>query len=286
MPRRITMREQLARFPVVVDRQTPQEPVGLHTHEFTELVIIVGGRGVHFSGQETYEIIAGDAFVVTGAHGYKDTEQLNLVNILFHPRRLALPLAEARKLPGYHAFFALEPQYRRYHRFKSCLHLGLDQLSRVSGLLDEMEKELAERRPGFEFLVTALLMQLIGFLSRAYARMRAPSSRPLLRLGAVLSYLESHYTEPVRVEALAGIAHMSQSSLLRAFRSATGHAPIEYLIRLRLLRACELLRVGEFNITETALRTGFSDSNYFTRQFRRVFGITPREYARQACAGG
>lgn len=267
-------------FPLVILRQRPQGPVGLHSHRFTELVVILGGRGRHFSGADEYEIMAGDCFVVSGAHGYKDTDNLALVNILFFPDRLGLPLAEARKLPGYHAFFALEPQYRRRHKFRSCLRLSLDELTRVSGLIDQMESELQQRMPGFEFVAVALLMELIGRLARAYAHMDQRASRSLIRLGEVLSYLERHCAETIHLEDLAAIAHMSSSNLLRAFRLATGHAPIDYLIRLRIHRACDRLRRGDLNVTEAALQAGFNDSNYFARQFRQVMGCAPREYLR------
>jgi hypothetical protein len=41
-------------FPVAVERRDPQEPFGLHAHEFAEIVIITSGRGVHITGRETY----------------------------------------------------------------------------------------------------------------------------------------------------------------------------------------------------------------------------------------
>jgi AraC-like DNA-binding protein len=244
-------------------------------------VVIFGGRGVHYSDNEAYEISAGDAFVVSRAHGYKETENLDLVNVLFHPDRLALPLAEARKLPGYHAFFALEPRYRKKHGFRSCLRLDLEELASVSALIAAMEAELGRRGSGFEFMATAQLMQLIGMLSRAYERMQARESRPLIRLGNVLSYIERHYPEPIRMEDLTRIAGTSPSGLLRAFRGLTGHPPKEYIVRLRLARACALLQSGEANVTEAAFRAGFSDSNYFTRQFHSVMGCAPREYLRR-----
>ncbi len=268
-------------FPLIVIPIKSHPPMNLHQHDYTELVIVTEGRGVHYSTHDAYEISAGSAFVVTELHGYRDTEDLNLTNILFRPRRLQLALSEARKLPGYHAFFALEPRYRKRHGFRSCLRLGVEQLPAVMVLVDAIKEELHAQRAGCEFMATALLMQLIGRLSRAYGQMREPASRDLMRLGTVLSYLELHYVEPVNMEKLCDLAHQSSSGLLRTFNAVTGHPPIEYLIRLRLSRACDLLRAGELSIAETALRVGFSDGNYFARQFRRVYGVTPREYARR-----
>jgi transcriptional regulator GlxA family with amidase domain len=97
-----------------------------------------------------------------------------------------------------------------------------------------------------------------------------------------MSHLEMYYSEPsISVEELAGIAHMSKRSFMRAFQAATNLSPIAYLIQLRINRAAQLLRRHpELTVTEIALQTGFTDSNYFARQFRLSRNLTPTEYRR------
>ena len=68
------------------------------------------------------------------------------------------------------------------------------------------------------------------------------------------------------------------SNLMRVFRKATGQTPIEYLVRLRIQRAMDMLRNTDLTVTEIALEVGFNDSNYFTRQFRRILGESPRSF--------
>jgi len=280
--------EQLFKYPLLADEfpltiagMDPQDPIELHAHIFEELVIITGGRGTHFTRDEVYEIQAGDAFIITRAqaHGYRDTGRLSLVNILFRMEDLPLPVQEMRKLPGYHAFFLLEPEYRERHRFQSRLRLTVEELSELSRLIARLRGELEARQPGFEFLATALFMQIIGALARSYANRRdSRIHSPLVGISEVISYLESQYTEEISLEALAARACMSKSTLFRVFRQATGSTPIEYLLRLRVLHAAELLRAGACTVAEAAFHVGFHDSNYFTRQFRRIMGMTPQAY--------
>ena len=71
---------------------------------------------------------------------------------------------------------------------------------------------------------------------------------------------------------------MSRSNLMRVFRAATGQSPIEYLLRLRIQKAMALLRNTDLTITEIAMEVGFNDSNYFTRQFKRVQGSSPTRF--------
>jgi AraC-like DNA-binding protein len=219
--------------------------------------------------------------VQQAAHDYQDMDGLKLINVLFDPDDLRINLLDLPALPGYHALFTLEPVWRQRHRFKSRLHLTPRDLAVGVGIVDQLDEELRARGPGFGFLAMALYMQLIGFLARCYSRSKNPDSRALLRLAAAISYLETNHAEPIDLDELARTAHMSKRGFIRAFRAAMGSAPIAYLIQLRVNRAAELLRHGTQSITEVAFRVGFVDSNYFTRQFHKLLGVTPRAYRRQ-----
>ena len=223
---------------------------------------------------------AGDVFVIRGdmAHGYADTDQMTLVNILYNPRPLGLPLAELRDVPGYHALFRVEPRLRASGRFRSRLRLSEEELAEASGMIFRLQEEMDRRRPGYRFLACVHLMNLIGFVSRCYSMEPQPSLRPLLKMGEVLSFIECHYQEPITIRQLTKIAGMSESTLMRTFQRVMKRSPVDHVIRVRVSRACQLLQRPETRITEVAFQCGFNDSNYFSRQFRKVTGLTPRQF--------
>jgi AraC-like DNA-binding protein len=97
-------------------------------------------------------------------------------------------------------------------------------------------------------------------------------------MSEVLSYIEEHYREPVRMKTLTRLAGMSESTLARAFHKVMGCSPIDHVIRVRIGHAAELLRRSDMRITEAAFECGFTDSNYFARQFRKVMGVSPRQH--------
>jgi len=274
-------------LPFAVHRQTAQRPKELHTHDFSELVLILGGEAFHFTEKDEQTISRGDVFVIQGelAHGYRDSRDLSLINLMFDSKRLNFSEGDLRSIPGYHALFTLEPQYRQRHRFASRLRLNDGQLAHGAALVSQLELEARERKAGYIFTATALFMQLTSFLARCYDGEQTPESGILLRIGAAIGYLEDHYADPISVEQVTRIAGMSESSLLRAFKQATNRAPTRYLLDLRLRRARHLLRYTSLNITEIAFQTGFNDSNYFARQFRKGVGTSPREYRRQSTPG-
>ncbi len=272
-------------FPLTVERRDPQEPFGLHCHEFSEIVIITGGQGIHITGEASYDLCAGDTFVIGGArpHDYLNMDKLRLINVLFDPNDLPMGLGDLQTLPGYHAMFNLEPAWRDRHRFESRLQLAPGELVTAIRLVDRIDSELEHRNPGFRVVATTTFLQLATFLSRCYSRARNPHSQSLLRIAEAIAHIESHFAEPVALAELVEISGMSRRSFIRTFESVMGDSPIRYLIRVRIQRACRLLLQTEESITGIAMQVGFSDSNYFARQFKIINGVTPRSYRANNC---
>ncbi len=269
-------------MPLAVNYNAVQLEHVFHDHDFTELVIVTNGHGWHGTRSDEYIIQTGDAFVIhpEEKHSYRDTEGLTLYNVPFDMGQLHFPMLDLKRHPGYRALFALEPRLRTSHGFKSRLKLSPAQLAVAVNLLAEIARELKEKRAGFQSMAAAFFLQTVGHLSRCYAHIDDPKPRELLRLGVVLDHLESSLDQPVRLEELARMAGMSKSSFQRAFRRTLDSSPVDYWIRLRIQKACEVLASGSVQVKEAAMVAGFDDSNYFTRQFRRVLGISPRDYAR------
>jgi AraC-like DNA-binding protein len=267
-------------FPIVIERRDPQEPFGIHCHEFSEIVIITGGTGSHITGEETYPLRAGDTFVISGdrPHDYVNIDRLALINVLFDPNDLPLATGDLQSMQGYHALFTLEPAWRKRHEFESRLQLSTKELIEVMRLVDVMDEELRQRQPGFAVMVTSVWLQLAAYLARCYAKSKNESSQSLLRLANVISYLERNYAEPIQLTELIKISGMPRRTFLRNFEACFGNSPITYLIELRIRHACRLLLNKEGSITQIAFQVGFNDSNYFSRKFHEVTGTTPREY--------
>lgn len=105
--------------------------------------------------------------------------------------------------------------------------------------------------------------------------LRGFRQRALLRAH---SYMETHIGENVSLGDLAGAACVSRFHFARLFRVSTGNSPMAFLLRLRVERAKEMLRRGDAKIAEIAAALGFFDQSHFARSFRRVVGVSPREF--------
>lgn len=92
--------------------------------------------------------------------------------------------------------------------------------------------------------------------------------------------MRTHLAQSIRLEELAQLAGVSIPHYCTLFKRQTGFAPIDWLLRLRVQRACQLLDTTPDPIATIGARVGFPDPYYFTRCFRRIVGTPPREYRR------
>ena len=98
------------------------------------------------------------------------------------------------------------------------------------------------------------------------------------RMHRILHYLETHYSEPVRLSEIAEWEGLTQTYLSHLFREQL-HIPFQdYLARLRLEAAMLLLRQSDTTLTDAAYACGFSDPKYLNRSFQKNLGMTPRQW--------
>lgn len=105
-------------------------------------------------------------------------------------------------------------------------------------------------------------------------------SQPSLILGKAQAYMEANYHHDISLEDVANAVFVSSSYFSRFYKQQTGETFIEYLTRLRLGKAVELLKQRKHKIYEISEIVGYKSSKYFNRQFKQALGCTPKEYAR------
>jgi AraC-like DNA-binding protein len=105
--------------------------------------------------------------------------------------------------------------------------------------------------------------------------------RNLALLRRVRDRIDRDYAEPLDVEVLARVAHMSAGHLSREFRLAYGESPYGYLMTRRIERAMALLRRGDLSVTEVCFAVGYSSLGTFSSRFSELVGMPPSVYRRR-----
>ena len=94
-------------------------------------------------------------------------------------------------------------------------------------------------------------------------------------------YIDEHYREEISLEFLAEQFHFSREYIGRIFRAKHGFAVYEYILQVRMKQAVELLRNPKLTLPVIADFLGYSNANYFSKAFRRFYGISPSDYRNQ-----
>ena len=93
-----------------------------------------------------------------------------------------------------------------------------------------------------------------------------------------VQFIQYNYSRSIDVADIASHVGVSRSHLYRVFMRHLGVSPNEYLIRFRINEACSLLRKKRFSIGEISYSVGFQDQLYFSRQFKKLKGVSPSKY--------
>ena len=102
---------------------------------------------------------------------------------------------------------------------------------------------------------------------------------PRRKLRTVVEYIMENLDGSPRLGQMAAVARLSPSHFARRFKAATGLAPHQYVIARRVERAQHLLKSNdEVGLAEVALRVGFVDQSHFSFHFKRIVGVTPRQF--------
>ena len=202
-------------------------------------------------------------------------------NVLFQFGKLPIPERDITRHPGFSPLFRLKLESCRKEGRYPCFHIAdPESLQRVRLLLTNAYSDQERKMPGYALSVYGAFLQLIPILLENYCRTTnvPPAVHMPERLADCLDFMQRNFRRELSTTRLAAEARMSPASFVRHFRSATGSGPREYLIRMRLEEACILLRTSDLSISEIAAESGFPDSNYFSRLFKRKNGISPRKY--------
>jgi AraC family L-rhamnose operon transcriptional activator RhaR/AraC family L-rhamnose operon regulatory protein RhaS len=259
-------------------------PFPMHGHPYSELVVVLGGRSMHRTLSEDFPIGEGDVFVINPPmhHGFPDPERLRLCNLQFDPRWAFDGERDLGRMMGFHALFELEPRWSLTGRFRPRLRLTRTQLGRVRSLLDDLETELRGSDEGCATAVRSRFLLLVTELCRWYAQERRRRPTTAARLASAVAYARRHLAEPLRVGELAAVARLSPSQFQRLFRRAYDTTPARKINSLRIEEARGHLEDPWVGIAEVARRTGFASASFFSTQFKRHTGMTPREYRKMA----
>lgn len=146
----------------------------------------------------------------------------------------------------------------------------------VLRLLQALDSQVETRvlGPG---LLRELLFRIMCGENAASLHALAVKNTGLARIDKALRLIHGNFSQPFNVEQLAESVNMSPSTFHRAFKDVTAHSPIQYLKKVRLNKARGMLVEEGLRAGDAARMVGYESVSQFTREFKRYFGVSPRQ---------
>lgn len=120
-----------------------------------------------------------------------------------------------------------------------------------------------------------ILYRLLGSEQGAMLRRIALADSSLSRISRAIAWIRSHYTEPLRIDAIARLANMSPSAFHAHFKAATAMTPLQYQKTIRLQQARRLLLLQQSDAAGIGYSVGYASASQFSREYSRMFGFPP-----------
>ncbi len=159
-----------------------------------------------------------------------------------------------------------------------CLGEEPELLGLFEELLDVIEHGYASTRLVY---ASQILTHLIGLIIWVSQNSLVGNLNTSQKVEQSIAFMKQHLDRPATVASFAAMANLSESHYRSLFKHQTGYSPMDYFIRLRVHKACQLLDTTNLSVKEIARLTGFDDALYFSRAFKTVIGLSPAKYRLQ-----
>ena len=145
-------------------------------------------------------------------------------------------------------------------------------------LFDRIIRELQLKHPNFATLANAYAWQLLAQMGRCLSESRIENSEEENRLEQIVQMIHQDFGKNHTVEEYAEMCNVSIGWFIRSFKDFTGLTPQQYVVRVRINKAKELLAYSAYNVGEIGTFVGYENPLYFSRVFSNLVGMPPREY--------
>lgn len=265
------------------------ELVHWHWHEEFEYIVVTSGTARFFVGDACHVLSSGDCLLINQnvLHRVKPYQDYDCTyySVVFHPAIMFDTSNEEERKK--YLYPVTEQAQMKYYILQSSDEKALPIIEILKMIIHvNKQEEYAYELATKGLLCDLWVHSLRGLLQRANAEMSAVDTQSILdeeRIKAALTYIASHYAEPISLQDIADSVHISKSECCRCFKRRLQITPFEYLIKYRIYSA-SILMVQDGNhmsVSEIALKTGFNSSSYFNKMFRKYIGSTPTAFRKK-----
>lgn len=246
-----------------------------------KICFVTQGKGIWRIDKKEYAIEKGDIFILNNAEvrairTLPPPEKLSMIILEFEPRFIWIN--------GFNIFDSscLSIFFHRSEDFENRIPGGCSANKSVTKIMLEIVHEFETKLPEYEQMVKVKILNILIILNRHFS---ADISKPPLFHGfnkdnitsvnRVIDYINGHIGEELSLEKLSGIAHMNPSYFSTLFKKYNGISLFQYILKIRISLAVDLLKASDYTVLHIANLCGFNTPANFYKCFRRFTGKNP-----------
>ena len=285
------MRPKLEKIPsiysssITVKREiTPYMDYPWHYHPEFEIIFVEKSYGIRFMGNHIGNFSNGDLMFISSnlPHVWKNDKVFYQGNKDFIVDVYVIHFLEDVLKEG---FFDL-PEFTRIKKLFLLGQQGLLIRGKDHKKISELVKETVSSS-GIDRLI--LFLKTLDAIANTEEYDLLSSSgytssvnlADTERINVVMNFVMKNYAREIKIEELASLANLTESSFCRYFKSRTKKTCSQFLNEIRILNACKLLVNSDMTITQICYETGYNNISHFNRQFKLITGLTAKEYAKK-----
>lgn len=256
-----------------------KRPLMHHSHFNFEIMHVNSGCGTYTTARTVYPILPGDIFVFSSNEFHSITnvgrEGLQITNLHFNPQFIQSGHSDSNTKINIHFCFS--------HHSEFSNRIAHDDAEKLSALFQQIESELTSGNTEYILSIKSFLQLLLIYLVRDHNYLNTQTSvnhEQVRRIQRTLNYIDEHFSDNITLQELSAIANLTPTYFSRLFKQIIGLSLWNYISYKRIDKAIHLIATegSAENMLKIAVECGFNNTANFNKTFKKITGITPREY--------
>lgn len=248
-----------------------------HDHDFAEITYILSGKGKYYVNGTIYEVETGDIIICNPGvkhHNIVINEKEPTVEVF-----IGFTNFQFKNMPP-NSIVLKDNEY--------IMHTSGELRQEISKLCWEMVEEQEGNKAGKYFMLKSQLMKMLLLIIRELLDGENEEKQKGCNFESynknyvvkkIVTYLNENYSSKISLDKIAKNMYLSPVYISKIFKEETGESPINYLIKIRLEKAREILVSGDNgSIKHIANMVGYDDVYHFSKLFKKYYGISPLYY--------
>lgn len=250
----------------------------VHTHDFIEIVYVMGGTATQVLDGEASQVRRGDLLFLNygSTHSFEAHGEFSYINICFSPEIVGSVITDQNAL----SLLSLSA-FNEMRNDLNCGKLSFfgRERSEIEGILNAMLREYSEKKSAWHTVMGSYFnILLTKMLRKSELYTDTEEDDGIWR--EFSDFVDQNLEGDLSLSALASKCFYNPSYFSRMFKKRFHMSPVEYITERRLQLAMKLLTETKASVDDILRRSGFSDRSSFYRAFSRRTGMTPGEYRR------